>query len=158
MKKLHSLILAALCLAVFTGCKTTSGGGRVTPDRVGVVAEVAAYTGATVWLAKHPEDAPKFELARTAIGTLLSSTNVTPADLTRALQGLPIKELRGDQGALIVGNALILYDVMLRDSVNLDANEYLRPVISGIYGGLNRALPPPPAEDAARKSLREALK
>ena len=78
--------------------------------------------------------------ARAGLGALLSSTNISAADFTAVMQQLPVNELKGDQGALIVGNAIILYDALLRDMVNLGANVYLRPIVTGIYNGLTRAL------------------
>jgi hypothetical protein len=135
------LLLCGLGAFSFTGCASSNS---QTPEqraaRVAMVAELAAYSGTTVYLEKHPDKRPYFVAANAALGNLLSSTNVTPAQLAEALQGLPVRELQGSQGSLIVGNAVILYDSLLRENVNMDANVYLRPVITSIHSGLTRAL------------------
>ena len=148
--KLFSLTLAIAALA-FTGCASTgpaTGPGptsTITPEqraaRVGTVAEVAAYTGATASISAHPESRPYFISARIGLGELLGSTNIPPADISAAVADLPIKELKGQEGNVSLGinTALILYDALLRENVNLDGNAYLRPVITGLYQGLTRA-------------------
>lgn len=146
MKKIRTVIAAALIAVVSfstIGCKT----GETATDaqkaaRVATVAQLAAFDGASIWLTSHPDDRQYFEAARTSLKLLLATDTINPADFTAALQGLPIKELQGPNGALIVGSAVILYDAYLRENVNLDANVYLRPVITAVAQGLDRALGP----------------
>lgn len=142
-------VLAALVIPLtFTGCTTPGAQTSVTitPARMGLIAELAAFDGATLYLAQHPEQRPAFDAALGALTLLKSGTNATPADVKVALDQLPIKELKGPQGDVTVGTAVILYDAFVREHVNLDSNEWLRPAIEGLHRGLARALPPlPPA-------------
>lgn len=145
---MNKIITASLlaCALVFTpGCKTTSAPS--TPEqsaqkaqRLGTVAELAAFTGTTVWLRDHPQDRQYFEASRATLDLLLGSSNITPETFSQALFGLPVKELQGESGALIVGSSLILYDAFVREHVNMDANVYLRPVVQGVRNGLDRGL------------------
>jgi hypothetical protein len=134
------LILLALCAMICAGCKTTGGQSTITPGRVATVAEFAAFEGATIWLAKHPEDRLAFEVARDALTVLYNGTNATPADVRAVFEKLPIKELKGSEGAVYIGGAIILYDALVRENVNLDSNEWLKPVILGLKHGLDSAL------------------
>lgn len=148
LEKAISLLVFTLGLQLmwlFTGCATP--GVRSTPAddaksaaRVGTVAELAAFTGTSAWLIKHPDDRKYFEASLAAVEVLAANGNASPEKLAAALAQLPIKELQGSEGTLIVGSAVILYDAYVADHVDLDANVYLRPVIDGVRNGLARAL------------------
>jgi hypothetical protein len=144
MKTILALIAA---LALFaTGCKTNSTDTQKVA-RVAVVAEMAAFSGTSVYLKAHPENRPYFNIARESLHALAATNGITPASFAEALKGLPIKELQGDTGTLVVGNAVVLYDMLAREHVNLDANIWLRPVVESVERGMARALEtPPPAQ------------
>lgn len=135
-------LMTTLACGSFTGCVTnktpTTVGEKA--QRMAMVAELASFTGATVWLSGHPEDRDKFVTALNAVELLLLAENGTPAQLAEALKGLPIDELKSKEGTLIIGAAAILYDAYLREYVNMDTTVYLKPVIAGIHSGLSRAL------------------
>lgn len=131
--------LALIVCVLFTGCATnTQSNPEQTARRIGVVAESAAFVGTTYYLQKHPDERPKFEAAYAAVVLLNGGTNASAAQLSEALEGLPIKELKGDQGALYVGSAMILYDAFLAENVSVPAN--VKPVVGGITRGMGRAL------------------
>lgn len=148
MNKTKTLLAAAflacglLTLTLATGCATTGGGGPpISPQSVGTVAEVAAYTGTQVYLRDHPTERPKFEAALAALAVLKAGTNATPAQVQEALDKLPIKQLQGDKGTIIISTAVILYDSLARQYVNVEATpEWLREFMNGAYRGLARAL------------------
>lgn len=142
--------LSVLCLLSclwFAGCATTNStntdpaaveAARIA--RMTTVAELAAFTGTSLRLQSHPQDRPLFEASLAALDVLVSDQNYDPAALQGALQKLPIKELQGEQGALILGAALILYDSYARDVVKLDRSIYVLPVINAVRSGISRGL------------------
>lgn len=118
------------------------------------VAKSAAYLGTSVWLyglppglAGHPQDREAFETARTSIKALIAAGSFTSGDLSAALQALPIKELQGESGTIVVGEAVILWDTYGRQLANLDKTRvfetYLLPVATALCQGLDMALPKP---------------
>jgi hypothetical protein len=139
--KLTSLVL----LLSLTGCVTTPDGHNV-PDvkLMCSVAQTAAYTGSSIYLLSHPQDRPKFELARNSLQALIAAGTFSAEDLTRALQSLPIKQLEGEKGILIVGTAVSLWDAYGQQLVELDKAQvfetYILPVAIAIKAGLDSAL------------------
>lgn len=155
MKKHIAVLVAALIAAVsLTGCATNGTTSTTTPEqkaaRLQTVAEVAAFSGASVWLKKHADDRPAFEAAHAALSVLVAGSAVSPVQVSEALAGLPIKELKGEEGAIYVGIATIVYDAYLRENVNLDGEINVKAFVTGLHAGLNRALlltaTPPPAQ------------
>jgi hypothetical protein len=165
--KLLSLCAAAAmaALALSTGCVTrvTTGptGAPITnsvPDvvKMSAVARSATYLGTSIYLnglgdktrvVPHPEARPQFELVRTSLKTLIAAGTFSAADLTAALQSLPVKELQGSDGTLIVGEAVLLWDEYGQALATLDQSKifdtYLLPVARAIVAGLDQALGPP---------------
>jgi len=163
-----ALLLGAVLAASVpvTGCKTVVStdptGKTVTnrvPDQVAITiaagaAKSAAYLGTKIYLeglpprlAGHPQDRDKFETARSSVKSLIAAGSFSSADLTAALQGLPIKELQGSEGTLIVGQAVILWDTYGRLLANLDKAQafqaFVLPFAQAIADGLDLALGPP---------------
>lgn len=164
------LTLAAVSLVPITGCKTAtfsnlstnSAGAVVTntvtqrvPDvaQMQTIAKSAAYLGTQVWLnglppslAAHPNDRAKFVIARNALQTLIAAGNFNATALTAALQNLPITQLQGANGTLIVGEAVILWDQYGQQLASLDKAQvystYVQPIAQSILDGLNMALGP----------------
>lgn len=135
------LLCAAGLAALTTGCVSTpAGGSSIPPERMAVIAELAAYNGGTLYLQQRPESRPHFEASLAALALLQAGQNATPADVQAALAKLPIRELNSPQGQVAVGSAVILYDAFVREHVNLDHVAWLRPVVDGLHRGLARAL------------------
>jgi hypothetical protein len=164
LKFLPAVLLALGLLCLLPACtsiqKTDPNTGATNtvhvPDvaQMQLVAKSAVYVGTTVWLKgvppglpAHPEDREAFETARTSLQTLIAAGSFSAGDLSAALQSLPIKELQGDTGSLIVGEAVILWDQYGRQLASLDKalvfNTYILPVAKSILDGLNLALGPP---------------
>lgn len=146
--KIISLIALASMLA-FTGCQTTSNTDGTTTKAVDpivlqLVAQDATAVGATMLLQQKPEYRPQLELARMSVKALLATGNGSPAELQAALSGLPIKQLQGNQGALIVTSAVTLIDAAGARLKAVDSKQvwasYVQPIAQGIANGLDQAL------------------
>jgi hypothetical protein len=160
--------MAATLVACRTATVVTAGptGAPVTntvtvPDVATMtkIAKSATYLGTSVYLnglgdktrvPAHPDARPQFELARTSVKALIAAGTFSAADLTAALQSLPVKELQGGDGTLIVGEAVILWDDYGQELAKLDQTKvfatYILPVATAIAEGLDMALGPAPAQ------------
>lgn len=112
-------------------------------ERVAAIAELAAYTGTALRLVDHPEDRPKFLAASDA---LAAATTTDPAALQRVLATLPVKELRGEKGAVIVGAAVLLYETELKRLTSIDQSSFVGAVSKSVRSGIARALVDIPAK------------
>lgn len=148
-------LLAAGCTTVTT---TTPDGGTNTvrvPDvkQMQLVAKSAAFLTTEIWLyglgdksnvPAHPEDRPKFEKARASLQALIAAGTFSVGDLKAALQALPVSEMQGDAGRLVIGEAVVLWDTYGRQLATLDQaqvfNGYVLPVAQALLDGLNLAL------------------
>jgi hypothetical protein len=169
MKNKNGILMAMFACAVLAvasiGCKTvvtTDANGisstNKVPDQVAIAiatgaAKSAAYLGTKIYLegipprlAGHPNDRPAFETARASVKTLIAAGTFSSGDLSSALQGLPIKELQGGKGTLIVGEAVTLWDTYGRLLASLDKaqafQEFVLPFAQAIADGLDLALGP----------------
>jgi hypothetical protein len=150
MKTSLTLLLAVIFLNL--GCATSSPRTPLTPEqraeqkaaRLQAITEAAAFAGATVWLAKHPDDRAKFEMARDGLSMLTGGeSTISQTQLADLVRKLPIKELQGEQGALYVGLAMIAYDAYLKEHIHIDGNANVRAAAVGLHSGLTRALGTP---------------
>jgi hypothetical protein len=118
---------------------------------VATTAKSAAYLGTKIYLEglpprlpAHPEAREQFELARTSLRGLIALGSFSAGDLTTALQTLPIQELKGENGTLLVGEAIVLWDTYGRQLASLDKAQvfegYIKPVSQAILDGLDMAL------------------
>lgn len=112
------------------------------------VAKNAAYVGTRLYLQNQPQKRPGFELARMSLRALIAAGQFSTDDLTKALQSLPIKELQGDTGSVIVGAAITLWDAYGRQLASLDKEKVFKshvlPVAQSILAGFDLALGPAP--------------
>jgi hypothetical protein len=185
MKNKYGILMALLACAVLamgsTGCKTvttTDAAGVTTTNRVADQAVIAlaagtaksaAYLGTKIYLeglppklAGHPNDRAAFETARASVKALIAAGSFSPSDLTTALQNLPIKELQGESGTLIVGEAVVLWDSYGRMLASLDKaqafQQFVLPFAQAVAEGLDLALGPvgsPPAAAPTPANLSE---
>lgn len=166
MAMLFSAVVASAAIVVTsTGCKTvvsTDANGVTStnkvPDQVAIatatgIVQSAAYLGTTIYLQgippnvpAHPNDRQAFETARTSVKALIAAGTFTSADLTAALQALPIKELQGGNGTLIVGEAVTIWDSYGRLLTSLDKaqafQQFILPFAQAVANGLDQALGP----------------
>lgn len=141
---MNKILTITLLVLPLIGCSTTKLGNAESEqrriDRVATVSTVAANTGTHVALLKNPQYRPAFSTAVDGLDYLLANGNHDPLALREVLAALPIDELRSQEGAIIVDNAVILFDSYARDTIDLDQTKYMRPVIAGIRDGMARAL------------------
>lgn len=138
--KLMPLVLVAF---LFGGCVTGPDGARtVDAERVARIAGVAAATGSNLYLQKHPEHRGDFVIARNSLFVLESTGDFDPVRFADALKQLPIKELKGPEGALYVGLATIAFEELstYAKSRNLDRVAWVKPVLVRVRAGLDEAL------------------
>ena len=130
--------------ALFTGCASTPKAPKEDDlqrmTQAATVAEIAAYTGAGYWLVEHPNDRGKIEMAITALDALSATNGFNGAALSQALSGLPIKELKSQQGSLLIGAAVLLYETELTRLTPIDQGPYVAVISGRIRAGLQRAL------------------
>jgi hypothetical protein len=141
--KTLTFILAAAALIVTSGCATLPDGSAdvaKTLQRVGNVAELAAFTGTTIHLADNPQDRPHFEIAVQALDGLSSTNNFDPAKLAEVLQSLPIRELQDPKAKIIIGSAIMLYEFELRELIPVEQPLYVAAVLARVRGGISRGL------------------
>ncbi len=162
--KLSLILIPILSLSLFnTGCMhlastTNPSTGVVTPGAsvpnvplMCSTAKSAAYLGTLIYLnglppnlKGHPQDRAAFVTARNSLAALIAAGTFSSADLVTALQGLPVQELKGDGGTLIVGEAVILWDQYGQQLASLDKAQvfttYILPVAKAIRDGLDMAL------------------
>jgi hypothetical protein len=130
----------ALCALAFAGCTTTRT--PQTPEQraqqLAGIANIAAWVGTVEHLKQHPKDRPYFVATEVALAHVLGSTNATPADLAAALQNLPVKELRGPYGAIIIAAVVTISEGVSREPI--EQNVYLRKIIEAIRDGIKGGL------------------
>ena len=143
MKCVPSLALAVL----LCGCATT--GQAPNPTRMANSAEIAAFTGISIDLTHNPEHRIYYYACLQTLTVLVEREQFDPAEFVRTLQKLPIKELKSQDAAIIIGSTILLWDQYAADVVNMDRRVYVKPVMQGVRRGISRALetvpqPPPP--------------
>lgn len=139
-----ALVCTTLSVAPF-GCTTTPTGQTIPdPAVLQLTAQEAAAIGTQLWLGSHPTDRAQFETARASLRILLGAGRGSAADLQAALSSLPIKQLSGTNGSVIVTTAAILISKGGQQLAKLDTagvwSYYVEPVAQGLLDGLNQAL------------------
>lgn len=132
---------AALCLAALgTGCATTTAPQQAQLDRLQSIAQVAAYTGAAIYLSDKPETRPAFVSARAGVAALVAQQNFDPTQLAMVLaSNLPIKDLKSDKATIVITAASLLYQTAL-GSQQIEKPAVVQAFATGILQGLDMAL------------------
>lgn len=134
MNKIIPLVFLCSLLA---GCATTTSN----TERWAVVAKIAARRGTTETLRRHPEYRPAFEAALAGVDALLLTPGpVSREALLKELQKLPVKELHGEEGALLFADAFDLFDAVLGDRVALRDGTMIRTIAVALAGGVRDGL------------------
>lgn len=133
------ITLLALCGALCTACTTTDH-ATVTVSDAAEVANLAAYAGAAIHLAEHPEDAPYFRAAVHALDGALASPDWQPATLAEALSALPVTELQGNRGRIYITAGVQLWISASRRLMLIDESGDARTIAMSIRDGLAQAL------------------
>lgn len=136
--KLHLLGLG-LALALFLPACSTIPAGQQAAD-MATIAQLAAYTGARYDLIDHPDHKPFYVASVAALDLLIKDANYDPVAFANALKALPIKQLSGQKGDLVVGVAVILWDSYAARVISLNKATYVKAVVQATRDGLTLAL------------------
>jgi hypothetical protein len=150
------LALGCIVIAIAMGCSgcvtrpvvtTGADGSSVTnlvkgPDiaRISRLSGTAAQLGSLAWLSKNPNDRSYFATANEALKGLINSGNYDPAAFASALQGLPIKELKGSEGSLYISVAIVVWDEAIQSAQGLDRQELVAATLKAVQQGIQRTL------------------
>lgn len=142
IKTASTLPLLALTAAIAfsaTGCASLQQPDKVA--RFAAVAKVAAYDTTALCLLEKPDWRSGFELARADLATLEAANVVDFATLLEIVQRLPVKELKSPEARIAFSSAqLLLEEFTTGEIVNAQTLSDLRPVVSAIRSGIDRAL------------------
>ena len=153
MGRMGGMALAVVLL--LTGCATTGTNDTAlltTVAKTGTndtallttVAKTASYVGTRVWLDSHPQDQAIFMEVERGLRVLIAAGEFDAAELTAVLKQLPVTELRGDTGAVIVDTAVVLWDSYGRKLADLDKQQafttYVLPVAKAVHEGMQMGL------------------
>ncbi len=138
----RALSLVGLVLALLhTGCATQPVPSAVDWKRFEPMFEVAAYTGAKIYLVEHPEQRQLFVTTVDLLDALVADPQLNASKFAVALQDLPIKELQDPKAAIIIGSSLVLWSAY-KDRLPLgeEGAAVLRPIAVRVRNGLGAAL------------------
>lgn len=144
----YSLACLAVLLVVAvlaSGCATTKEGQPPATPRdsaatVGAIAESVTYSAVAWDLADNPQRRTNYAHAAQMLKALLLLPEISPAGLHQVLSTLPIRELRSDKARILIGNAEIVYQTVLRQQTPITLPAYVRTVAERTLAGLDRAL------------------
>ena len=133
-------ILTALTVAglLLTGCTGTPK--PITPAQWGTIAQTAAYTGAAIYLDKHPERKPAFVAAKQALDLALANGRFDAAALHEALATLGPNTFSGNTGIVVVDAAVVLVTTLQGGVAPLDQAPIAKAVMEGVSYGLGSAI------------------
>ena len=132
---LRPFAASLLVLFVLTGCATLQQA-----ERWGKVAQIAARRGTYETVKRHPELKDPFAAAAVSLEQLFVTDTINYEAVRATLQKLKINELRGEAGALIISDALDLYDLTFGDKIRIKDDSRLKPVVAGILTGIKDGL------------------
>lgn len=154
MKKPKFFTFVAAFAVILSGCATTSK-----TQRWATIAKIAARRGTVETVKSHPEYRIYFATAAEGIDALLLTNSISYDALLSELRKLPIKELKGDEGALLFRDAVDLYDAALGDVLRLKDGSGLRVIaqslVAGIREGLVLAGPPSPGATSPQSEISD---
>ena len=138
------VIVGLLAICTFTACRTDKPGidepPAISTKDMATIAELAAYTGTLIHLTDNESDRGIFAAVEQSLAVALDANDYDPVKFANTLQALPIKELQGSKGSIILGSAVILWRRYSTQVVALDREKQVRPVIEAVHRGLADAL------------------
>lgn len=128
-----------MCALFLAGCATTDK-----TTRVASIAKIIARRGSYEVVKYKPEYKPGFIAATVALDVVIALDQPTPNDLMTALAKIKVKEIQGDQGAMVIADIKDLLDLLAADNFkNLDVSG-LKQIAQAIDDGLKQGLGIPP--------------
>lgn len=147
MKQLR-LVSAALLLVMFmVGCKTAPTDTQKIAFAA-ALAKSAVVMGVGYDLQANPEHRVAYEVAEQSLNMLLKNGNYDAAKLAAALQSLPVKELKGTQGALIISGAVSVFELATSTFFDPSSSQAVFAVGTAVRDGLATALATTPTVTA----------
>jgi len=161
MRKNIWIRMAALVALVgmLTGC----AGILKNPVTTQLAAEHAAYDTTVLVLAKNPEWKPKFQITYERLVWLEGQPIFGVQTVLDVLHNLPITAMQGPEAAVIFDGASLLVQIAGNPELNVNAQESLRIVVTGLKIGVGRRLaelnvtPPPTTASAVKKLKKQAV-
>ena len=150
-------------LVALVGMLTGCAGILKNPVTAQLAAEHAAYDTTVLVLAKNPEWKPKFQLTYERLAWLEAQPIFGVQTVLDVLHNLPITAMQGPEAAVIFDGASLLVQIAGNPELNLNAQESLRIVVTGLKVGVGRRLaelnvtPPPTTKSAVKKLKKQAV-
>jgi len=145
---MKTVVLSIAVLAVaLTGCITkppvinpdgTVTPGTKTPDiaRIAAVTEEVVRIGTATILIDRPDLLPHFQTALAELTLIEKSKTVTPALLIDILNQLPVKQLHGNNSAMIFESARVLLIASGWSQIDITRTAQLLPIVTAMKQGL----------------------
>lgn len=140
--KIAAILLAVTMSGFLSGCKTPEQ-SQAAVLLFSIAAKDATYLGMSSDLKAHPEHRQAVVLARDSLKAFVAAGTLDSATLLAVLQQLPVGEFKGDRGAMIVGDIVILVDQfgkILKLKDNTQFQNFGIPIANAIVLGLTLAL------------------
>lgn len=143
---LLGLVCALASGALFTGCATTKG---LTPEQqsqlvedTAVILRSAARSGALFAMEDDPGTARWFAFSQQVLSTFLTGKDYSPAAFQKALNDIPVKELKQKWIKYAVYNVLDIYQLYYGRYVQgqVQNNERAKKFLEAIQDGFKQAL------------------
>lgn len=139
MMKTHYLPILALALCA--SCSTPpSASTQAVQARVAGHIRLVTYVGAALDMELNPENRAYYAISRESLAAGLRDPEFDQEKLLALLQDLPVKELKGSTGAIIINAGIILWQVDGGDLIELDQSQWIRSVTQALIDGLDTAL------------------
>ena len=139
------LVAAFALLFATPGCSLFKGTTESRLASLATYAELAAYTGAGLDLSSRPANAVHYRVASEALKAALLDPAFSPSTLAATLAKLPVKELRGAKGALLVQPLIVVWQDLSSGALAVDSSTIARTVAAAVVRGFDSALAAYPA-------------
>lgn len=149
--KSFGLFAAILAISAFLGCTTT---GEPDIARIAAVSQEATRIGTREAVFDHPEWRSDFVTAQQQLAILAQQQGMTVNDLLRVISQLPVSELSGRTGRVVLDSARLVIVAANWSGVEIVRTEQLRPVAQALSDGIGQGL----AEPATRTTSIFATK
>ena len=156
-------ILRTAALVALVGMLTGCAGILRNPVTTQLAAEHAAYDTTVLTLAKNPEWKPKFQLTYERLAWLEAQPVFGVQTVLDVLHSLPITAMQGPEAALFFDGASFFVQIAGNPELNVNTQESLRIVVTGLMVGVGRRLaelnatPPPTTKSAAKKLKKQPI-
>jgi uncharacterized lipoprotein YajG len=128
-----------LALAILCGCATTAN-KELWLKTAATVAYVAVNQGTLYELKTKPQSRVAFQVAEQALSKLLQDQNYSNVEFQKVLSQLPIKTFKGDQGALVTGLTVQVFELFTTTMFDINSAPAVKLIMTNVRDGLSSAL------------------